>query len=367
MLPTLEVCSKSHTYPLYLGRGLLANVGLILQGHGFARRGGRCAIITDATVGALYARTVEDSLRASRFVPSLFAVPPGEGSKSLEEVGRLTEALAQSGLDRQSFIVALGGGVVGDLAGFVASIYHRGIALVQIPTTVLAQVDSAVGGKTGVNLPAGKNLLGAFYPPALVVADVETLTTLPAREFNEGMAEAVKHAVIRDADLLARLIILDRGDVPALTAVIRRNLEIKADIVAGDEFERGGDRALLNFGHTIGHAIEQAAGYGRLLHGEAISLGLVAAARLSMRKVGLSSAEYTTILHALHHFRLPTMLPEGFPTEAALGSMARDKKFEAGEIRFVLTPKIGKACLSAPGQVTWDDLRHELTRLRSPA
>ena len=274
--------------------------------------------------------------------------------------------MADARLDRHGFLVALGGGVVGDLAGFVASVYYRGIPFVQVPTTVVAQVDSSVGGKTGVNLAAGKNLVGAFYPPSLVVADVETLGTLPAREFNEGVAEAIKHAVIRDGALLGHLERLDRRDLPALTAVIRRNLEIKAEIVARDEFETGGERALLNFGHTVGHAVEQAAGYGRLLHGEAVSLGMVAAARLSMRKAGLPRDQFREILRALRHFDLPTALPAGLSVEAALASMGRDKKFRAGEIRFVLTPRLGEAFLSEPGQVTWEDLCQEIIELRSP-
>ena len=367
MLPTLEIRSRSHVYPVYLGAGLLEQIGPLLREQPFARQGASCAVITDHTVAGLYGQTVQDGLLAANFDPALFVVPTGEGSKSLEQVGRLAELLATAGRDRHAFIVALGGGVIGDLAGFLASVYYRGIPFVQVPTTVVAQVDSAIGGKTGVNLHAGKNLVGTFYPPALVFADVGTLTTLPAREFNEGMAEAIKHGVIRDPDLLARLVVLDRGDVPALTAIIRRNLEIKAEVVAQDEFERGGTRALLNFGHTIGHAIEQAAGYGRFLHGEAISLGLVAAARLSMRRAGLKPAAYAKILHALQHFHLPTVLPEDFPVEAALQSMTRDKKFEASEIRFVLTPSIGEAFVSSPGQVSWEDLRLEMERLRLPA
>ena len=360
----LQIRSKSHVYPVHLGPRLLGQTGSLLRAQPFARSGTKCAVITDETVFSLYGTRLEASLLEAGYLPVMFTCPVGEGSKSLTELGRLAQRLAEAQLDRTAFIVALGGGVVGDLAGFLAAIYHRGVPFVQIPTTIVSQVDSAIGGKTGVNLPAGKNLLGSFHPPSLVIADVQTLDTLPAREFNEGIAEAIKHAVIRDPDLLESLANLDRRDVTALEAVIRRNLEIKADIVACDEFERGGERALLNFGHTVGHAVEQAAGYGRLLHGEAISLGMVAAARLSMRKAGLSEAQYASLIHALERFNLPTVLPEDCSTETILESMARDKKFECGGIRFVLTSALGSAFVSAPGQVTWEDLRRETQALR---
>ena len=285
----------------------------------------------------------------------------------MAEVARVGDCLIEAGLDRHSFIVALGGGVVGDLAGFVASIYYRGVPLVQVPTTIVAQVDSAIGGKTGVNTPAGKNLLGTFYPPFLVVADVGTLDTLPTREFNEGFAEVIKHGVIRDAELLRQVASFRRGDAPSLAAIIRRNLEIKAEIVAMDEFERLGLRALLNFGHTIGHGIEQATGYGNFLHGEAISLGMVAAARISMAKASLSANDFEAILSLLEQFDLPTMLPPGFSTADVLASLSKDKKFERGTVKFVLTPKLGEAFLSSPGQVTWDDLGEAVESLGSSA
>ncbi len=360
----LEIRSSTHTYPIHLGSGLLAQTGTFLRRHGPGKPGGACAVVTDETVAPLYADIVLASLRAEGFAPHLLTVPSGERSKSLAEVERLSGELAHAGLDRHAFIVALGGGVVGDLAGFLAAVYYRGIPCVQIPTTVVSQVDSSVGGKTGVNLAAGKNLVGAFHPPALVLADVDTLKTLPVREFNEGMAEAIKHAAIRDRGLLDQLVALHRHDPAELTAIIRRNLEIKADIVARDEFERG-DRALLNFGHTLGHAIEQAAGYGRYLHGEAVSLGIVAAARLSRRVAGLPLEDYNALLAGLRHFGLPTALPPDFPVAAALESMARDKKFASGAVRFVLCPALGTAYLSETGQITTDDLRHELENLRT--
>ena len=362
----LQIRAEHHDYPVYLGHGLLSQIGWLIGGHArrLVKAGARCAVITDTNVAPLYGATAEKSLRSAGFAPTMFVVAAGEASKSLAELGQLAELLAASGLDRSGFIVALGGGVIGDLAGFLASVFHRGIPFVQVPTTVVAQVDSSVGGKTGVNLPTGKNLLGTFYPPAMVIADVHTLGSLPDREFNEGMAEAIKHAVIRDAGLLKSLKELDRTNAVALAAVIRRNLEIKAGIVASDEFERDGTRALLNFGHTVGHAIEQAAGYGQFLHGEAVSLGLVAAARLSRSKANLSSPEYLQIIDALHHFRLPTELPLNLSVEAVLKSMGKDKKFEGGEVRFILTPRLGQAFVSTPDLVTWEDLRGEVEALR---
>ena len=256
--------------------------------------------------------------------------PAGENSKSLETVSRLSEALVAHGIDRHGFVVALGGGVAGDLAGFVAAIYYRGIPYVQVPTTVVAQVDSAIGGKTGVNTVSGKNLLGSFHAPALVLVDTSLLDSLPPRVFDEGFAEVIKHGIIRDRALFEHLFQFHRDDQAALTQIIRRNLEIKADIVALDEHERLGLRALLNFGHTIGHGIEQAGGYGRYLHGEAVSLGMVAAARLSMEKAGLPDGDYRSIIRCLERFHLPTVLEADVSTEAVLASLRRDQKVRSG-------------------------------------
>ena len=339
----------------------------MVQSASIAKTGAHCAVVTDEHVAALYAAPVMTSLQAAGFRPTLAVAPPGAASKSMGEAARLADQLVAAGLDRHGFIVALGGGVIGDLAGFVASIYHRGVPFVQLPTTVIAQCDSAIGGKTGVNTAAGKNLLGSFYPPALVLADVETLATLPDREFNAGFAEVIKHGVIRDRALIGRTLALQRGDPAELAAVVRRNLEIKAEIVAQDEFERHDLRALLNFGHTVGHAIEQAVGYGHFLHGEAISLGMVAAGRLSMRKSDLPPGDFEEMLKALQRFNLPTTLAGTVSAKAVLESLARDKKFESGQIRFVLAPRLGYAVVSQPGQVTWDDLRDEVEALRQPA
>jgi 3-dehydroquinate synthase len=255
-------------------------------------------------------------------------------------------------------VVALGGGMIGDLAGFVAAIYHRGIPCVQVPTTLLAQVDSSIGGKTAVNTSVGKNLLGAWHQPALVISDVDTLATLPPRELRQGYAEIIKHAVIRDAEMFAMLQAFDQAD---LAALIRRNVEIKAAIVAADEREITGERALLNFGHTVGHAIERAGEYRDFLHGEAVSLGIVAACEISVRKAGLAETERDRIVRTLEVFGLPTELPPNFPKEKIQSAIRFDKKFATGAIRFVVVPKIGEARLAT--DVTMADIEAAIEQL----
>ncbi|HEV2965795.1 MAG TPA: 3-dehydroquinate synthase, partial [Chthoniobacterales bacterium] len=320
-----------------------------------------CAIISDANVARLFADRVKQSLISAGFRPTLITIPAGEQSKTLEQAGAICDAMVAAGLDRQSFVIGLGGGVIGDLSGFVAAIFHRGIPHVQIPTTLLAMVDSSIGGKTGVNTSAGKNLIGAFHHPALVIDDVDVLKTLPQREFNQGFAEIIKHAVIADSEMFSRLENEWASDALALQSLIRRNVEIKSSIVAKDEFDRTGERALLNFGHTIGHAIERAGDYQTFLHGEAISLGIVAASAVSVKKVDLTQDQRDAIVDLLRQFDLPTQLPANFPRQKILEALKFDKKFEGGEIRFVLTPKIGSACLSR--DVTIDDIREAVTRL----
>jgi 3-dehydroquinate synthase len=272
------------SYNVLVGSGLLPTLG---RETAALLRGPRCAVIADETTGKLFAEQVIASLDAAGFTAHLITVAPGEGAKSLDEVGRVSDQMTTAGLDRSSFVVALGGGVVGDLAGFVAAIYHRGIPYIQVPTTLLAQVDSSIGGKTGVNTCAGKNLLGAVHQPALVVADVDTLETLPPREFHQGFAEIIKHGIIADPALFAALGKFERAD---LAPLVRRNVEIKAAIVAQDEHDRSGTRAILNFGHTVGHAIERAGQYRWFLHGEAVSLGIVAACEVSARRAGLAES-----------------------------------------------------------------------------
>ena len=343
---------------------ILAKPGLVARAGSLSKEAGlrgACAIITDENVGRLHGAAVQMSLEAAGYDSQILAVPAGEKSKSLAAVENLADRMIAAGLDRKSFVVALGGGVVGDLAGFVAAIYYRGIPFVQIPTTIVAQVDSSIGGKTGVNARAGKNLLGAFHQPRLVLADTELLETLPDREFREGFAEVIKHAVIRDAAMLAEL--NPAAPRQGLAPLIARNIAIKAAIVSADEREESGLRALLNFGHTIGHAIENVAGYGRFLHGEAISLGLCAALEISVRKAGLPEADARAVRQKLADFGLPLALPADLATGDLISAAKHDKKFAAGAIRFVVTPRLGEAFVT--GDVTEDDLRKSIESLRA--
>lgn len=309
-----------------------------------------CAVVTDSTVGPLYGERVLTSLRRSGFEPVLITVAAGEPSKSMVCVEDVCRHMIRAGMDRTSFLVALGGGVVGDLAGFAASIFFRGIPYVQIPTTVVSVVDSSVGGKTGVNTPEGKNLLGCFHQPRLVLADVDTLGTLPRREYNEGFAEIIKHAAIRDEammELIERLAGAEVGGrTEALVALVARNVAIKAAIVAADEHETAGLRALLNFGHTIGHGIEASAGYGQLLHGEAISLGIVAALRISEEVAGLDAGASEKVIALLRRYELPLRLPTSITTADVMAKLSRDKKFMAGAVRFVVLRALGDAVVS---------------------
>ncbi len=356
----VEVALAERSYAVRIGENLLATLGSEAKTLGLGRR---CAVITDTNVGPLYGEAVLTSLRDAGFEATLITVAAGEKSKSFETAGEVCEEVIASQLDRNGWIVALGGGVVGDLAGFVAAIYYRGIPFVQIPTTVIAQVDSAVGGKTGVNARGGKNLIGAFHQPRLVLADVGTLQSLPPREWNEGFAEIIKHAAIRERSLLDPLILPDLQFSPGpLAEVIRRNVAIKAAIVSADEHETTGERALLNFGHTIGHGIENAAGYGEFLHGEAISLGLAAAAWLSEKKAGLPPEDHAALRSALTHFKLPLTLPASISTDEILTALQKDKKFREGAIRFVLSPRLGEAFVSK--EITLEEITEAIEALR---
>jgi 3-dehydroquinate synthase len=344
----VRVALRQSSYQVHVGSGLLQTLG---RQTAALLRGPRCAVIADETTARLFGAAAIASLRSSGFSAELLIVPSGEASKSLDQVAAICDRLSAAGLDRSSFIVTLGGGVVGDLGGFVAAIYHRGIPYVQVPTTLLAQVDSSVGGKTGVNTTAGKNLLGAVHQPALVLADIELLGTLPEREFHQGFAEIIKHAVIADPTLFDQLENFDRAQ---LADLVRRNVEIKAAIVAADEHDRTGARALLNFGHTVGHAIEHAGDYRRFLHGEAVSLGIVAACEISVRKAGLPEAERQRVVETLAKFQLPTRLPSDIPREKITRAIIADKKFERGEVRFVVAPRLGSARLTT--DVTMADI-----------
>ena len=339
----VEVPLGQRSYQIKIGSGLLSGLGRECGRLGLA---GRCAVISDRNVAPLSAEKVLTALMHAGIEPVLITVPAGETAKSLDTVRACYDQLAAHRLERKSFVVALGGGVVGDLAGFVAATYLRGVAFVQIPTTLLAQVDSSVGGKVGVNLKAGKNLVGAFYQPRLVLCDLDTLATLPPREFRSGLAEVIKYGIIYDASLFARL----EKDMPkllarepkALGAVIARCCEIKAEVVGQDETESG-LRAILNFGHTIGHGLEAISHYGKYLHGEAIAIGQVAASQLSSRLLGLPERDGQRIASLFERAGLPTQLKvNGAQRRKLLAAMKLDKKVSGGEIKFVLAKGIGR-------------------------
>jgi 3-dehydroquinate synthase len=339
----VPVSLGSRSYAIKVSSGLLARLGVECAA---LKLGSRCAVITDANVGKKFAQAALKPLAAAGFEASLVTVRAGEKSKCLAVVEKCFDALAAHRLERKSFVVALGGGVVGDLAGFVAATYLRGIPFVQVPTSLLAQVDSSVGGKTGVNLRAGKNLVGAFYQPRLVLCDLDTLKTLPRREYISGLAEVIKYGIIYDSVLFAQL----ERNLPKLLArdenslrdVIARCCEIKADVVGQDETESG-LRAILNFGHTLGHAIENSSGYGKFLHGEAIAIGQVAAAKLSHKIFGLPSGDVARIEKLFVRAGLPVKIKLSAAQKKKLfAAMRLDKKVSGGEVKFVLAQKIGK-------------------------
>jgi 3-dehydroquinate synthase len=361
-MPTVPVDLAERSYEVIVDAGILGLAGDFINKAGLAGR--RAAVISDETVAGLHGAALMASLEAAGFQPTMHTVPAGEASKSMGHAENLCREMIRSGHDRHSAVVALGGGVVGDLAGFVAAIFFRGLPFVQVPTTIVAQVDSSVGGKTGVNVAEGKNLLGCFHQPRLVLVDPETLQTLPDREFREGFAEAIKHAAIRDAAMLDELASLAPAsrDVPA--DLIARNIAIKARVVEADEHETSGIRALLNFGHTIGHGIEASVPYGEILHGEAIALGMRAALFLSERRAGLSPEVSSVILGLLEKFHLPLILPEKIGTETVMERLARDKKFAAGAIHFVVLDAAGSAKVT--DLITADDLREAIGHLRLP-
>jgi 3-dehydroquinate synthase len=339
----VKVSLGSRSYDIRIGQGLLARLGAECAA---LKLGRRCAIISDTTVAPLYAKSAAQSLTRAGFESVLITVPAGETAKSIKTVESCYDQLAAHRLERKSFVVALGGGVVGDLAGFVAATYLRGIAFVQVPTTLLSQVDSSVGGKVGVNLKAGKNLVGAFHQPRLVLCDLDTFNSLPEREYRSGLAEVIKYGIISDAKLFHQLERemprLLKRDPSTLARVVARCCEIKADVVGQDETETG-LRAILNFGHTIGHALEAIAGYGKYLHGEAISIGQVAAAKLSHQLLNLPVAEVERITLLFQNAGLPTQYkPNRANLTRLCDAMKLDKKVSAGEVKFVLAKSIGE-------------------------
>ena len=349
---------------ILIGKQLLPQTGKRCHALGFS---GQCAIITDTNIAPLLADRVKESLKSAGFRPMLVIIPAGEKSKTLKRASAICDQMIVAGLDRTSFVVGLGGGMIGDISGFVAAIYHRGIPHVQIPTTLLAMVDSSIGGKTGVDTRDGKNLIGAFHQPSLVIDDVDVLKTLPRRQFNQGFAEIIKHAIIADAKMfqtlkVARASGLRRAsETHALRSLIKRNIEIKSRIVATDELDRTGQRALLNLGHTVGHAIERTGNYRKFLHGEAVSLGIVAACAISVKRARLPADQRAAVVDLLERFGLPTRLPPKFPRKKILDAVNFDKKFESGKIRFVVTPRIGVAYVA--DNVTLDDIREAVDAL----
>ena len=340
---TVKVPLADRAYPIRIGSGLLADLGTQCAR---LKLGLRCAVISDAAVARRYRKPTLASLKAAGFEPIFISQPAGEQAKTLKNVQACYDQLAKHRLERGSFVVALGGGVVGDLGGFVAATYLRGIDFVQVPTTLLAQVDSSVGGKVGVNLPAGKNLVGAFYQPKLVLCDLDTLGTLPSREFRAGLAEVIKYGIIYDAKLFRRL---ERDlpkllaqDTATLSAVIARCCQIKAEVVGQDEKEVS-LRAVLNFGHTIGHGLEAISQYGKYLHGEAISIGQAVAAKISNELTGLPDAEVDRIATIFAAAGLPTEVNlNATQTKRLFAAMKLDKKVSGGEIKFVLAESIGR-------------------------
>ena len=333
----IEISGNGFRYPAFVGRGLIAKAGEI------ARRvidRNRCAIIADQTSARLFGDRVAENFSSIKFLSKLIAIPAGEKSKSLAQVEKICDEMIKAGFDRSSFVVGLGGGVIGDISGFVAAIFQRGIPHIQIPTTLLAMVDSSIGGKTGVNLQAGKNLVGVIHHPALIICDVDALESMPPQ---------------RDPSTSLRLA---RDD--EMVELIRRNIAIKARIVSVDDRETSGERALLNFGHTVGHGIERATDF-RIPHGDCISIGMVAACAISMKRAVLSANQWDEVVALLKKFGLPTQLPAEVDREKIIDAIAHDKKFSAGKIRFVVTPKIGEAHVSS--DVTMDDIRAAIGEL----
>lgn len=328
------------SYDICIGSGMLADLGEKIRDFGFSRT----AIISNPAVYGIYGESLLDSLKKGRSDASSILIPDGEEYKDLLWVYFIYGELLRLKLDRASALIALGGGVIGDITGFAASTFMRGISFVQVPTTLLAQVDSSVGGKTGVNHPLGKNMIGTFHQPGLVWADVGTLKSLPRREFLAGMAEVIKYGVIWDGEFFQylkdnreKILGLDEA---ALLHVIKRSCEIKAEVVSKDERE-GGLRAILNYGHTFGHAIETATGYTTYIHGEAVAMGMILEARLSSSLGIIGEDEVKMIDDLVRAYELPVEMPPGIDLDRVVSSMQLDKKAVAGKLKFVLPDRIG--------------------------
>lgn len=357
----VSVRLASRCYDIVVGPGLLADAGRLCVAAGVAGKG---LLVTNEKVGALYGGALQRSLSLAGLRVPRVDVPDGEQYKSLDTAVRIYRAAVAHRLDRRSFFIALGGGVVGDVTGFAAATFMRGVDFVQVPTTLLAQVDAAVGGKVGVNLDEGKNLVGAFHQPSIVIADVDTLQSLPARERAAGLAEVIKYGVTLDPHLLDfiedRMEQLAAGDPGSLTRIVARSCEIKATVVAQDERETLGVREVLNFGHTIGHALEAASGYVGLLHGEAVAVGMLAAAMLSARLTGLAATEVERLAVLLRRAGLP-LTPPDVDEEQLLSIMRRDKKALSDRMRFVLLEATGRWVVrdDVPEELVLDVLREQ--------
>lgn len=344
-MQTLTVALGERSYPIHIGAGLLYRAELILPHLAQPR----AAIVTNSTVGPLYLDTLSATLRQAGVEVLPIVLPDGEQYKNWETLNQIFDALLAARAERKTTLIALGGGVIGDLTGFAAACYQRGVPFIQVPTTLLAQVDSSVGGKTGINHPLGKNMIGAFYQPRLVLADTDTLNTLPDRELSAGLAEVIKYGLIRDLAffewLEANMERLLARDSAALGDAIYHSCRNKAEVVAADEREAG-QRALLNLGHTFGHAIEAGLGYGVWLHGEAVAAGTMLAAELSRRLGHLTAADVARIAALFERARLPVKAPT-LGVETYLKYMEVDKKVEGGRIRFVLLKRLGEAYVTA--------------------
>lgn len=341
------------SYPIYIGEGLLKKASHYFEQHGISRKS-PLMIISDSSVAPLYLDALASELSAGGFSVATAVVPAGESSKSLSVLEGLVGKALEAGLDRKSAIVALGGGVIGDLAGFVAASYMRGIKFIQVPTTILAH-DSSVGGKVAVNHPLAKNIIGAFHQPEFVLYDLSTLQSLPSREVSSGLAEVVKHGLIHDADFVAwceenadRLL---RLEADALGYALYKGCGVKAKVVSQDEKENG-LRAILNLGHTIGHALEAVAGYNELQHGEAISIGMVGSARLGVR-YGAAENVYTVTKRALAGCGLPVKLPEHLDTDDIMAALMHDKKFSEGTAVFVVPTAVGTVEIKPDVPLAW--------------
>ncbi len=343
-METFRVELGPRAHPVYVGAEIIDQLGRLAADAGL--KPGRAALLTDSNVGRLYGERARSALSKAGFDPAVIEIPAGEASKSLEMLAVLYERMTAAELDRSGALFALGGGVVGDLGGLAAATYLRGIAVVQVPTTVVAQVDSALGGKTGINHRHAKNLIGAFHQPRLIVADVATLKSLPEREFREGLAEVIKYGAIMDGAMVSDLErdldpILAR-EPAILEAVVARSLRLKAGVVAADERESN-LRMILNFGHTVGHALEASSGYGSYLHGEAVAIGMTAAARLSHAYAGLTADESARLARLIARAGLPAVMPAGWRGDAFIHALRLDKKRTGEAVEFILIDRLGHA------------------------